>query len=45
MNTGFKPNFKINNAIDEIIKAYDNSLLTDKDEWHTVKWMKQLNIK
>ena len=45
INSGFKPNYKINNAIDEIIEAYNNDLLMDKDEWHTVKWMKQLNIK
>ena len=45
INTGFTPKYKINNAIDEIIKSYDNGLLIDKDEWHTVRMMKSLNIK
>ena len=45
LNTGFQPQFNIDCAIDEIITAFENRSLVDKNEWHTVKWMKHLNIK
>ena len=40
LSTGFKPKKNINNAIDELISAYENGKLKDKDQWHTVGWMK-----
>ena len=45
LKTGFSPKRNISNAIDEIIKAFKNGSLQDKDEWHTVRMMKSLNIK
>ena len=32
-------------AIDEIIQSFNSGKLSDKSEWHTVKWMKENNIK
>ena len=40
LKTGYKPRKNINIAIDELITAYKNYKLTDKDQWHTVRWMK-----
>ena len=45
IRTGFKPKKNISIAIDEIIMAYQNGSLFDRDEWHTVNWMKAKNIK
>ncbi len=45
LKTGFIPNKTISNAIDEIVKAYDEGWLVDEDQWHTVRWMKLNNIK
>ena len=45
LNTGFYPENCISDAIDEIIIAYKNGSLVDKDQWHTVNWMKSLDIK
>ena len=45
LKTGFIPNKTISNAIDEIVKAHDEGWLVDKDQWHTVRWMKLNNIK
>ena len=44
LKTGFRQHKTISNAIDDIIKAYDNGDLVDRDQWHTVKWMKSCNI-
>ena len=40
LRTGFKPKKNIYIAIDELISAYKNQQLTDKDRWHNVGWMK-----
>ena len=45
LKTGFIPNKTISNAIDEIVNAHDEGRLVDKDQWHTVRWMKLNNIK
>ncbi len=43
-DTGFKPQFNIDYAIDEIIEKFKTGVLTDDENWHTVKKMKILNI-
>ena len=45
INTGFSPKKNVSIAIDEIIDAYNNGRLFDREEWHTVKWMKSRKIK
>ena len=45
INTGFKPKKNISKAIDEMIVSYEEGNLIDKDEWHTVRWMKSQEIK
>ena len=40
LRTGYKPKRNIDIAIDELISAYKKEELTDKDQWHTVGWMK-----
>jgi nucleoside-diphosphate-sugar epimerase len=42
--TGFAPQKNVRSAIDEIIAAYQNGAVTDKDEWHTVRWMSKLGL-
>ena len=42
--TGFKPNFNVQNAIDEITEAYLNGKLPDGENCYTVKWMKHLQL-
>ena len=42
LSTGFKPEFGVDYAIDEIINAYRNNLLCYNEKWFTVKWMKEL---
>jgi len=44
LNTGFVANHSIKTAIDEIKIAYDNDLLDDREEWHTIKRMKSLHL-
>ena len=44
LKTGFKPNSNIEDAINEIIVAYQNGKLADREQWHTVKWMKSQNF-
>ena len=41
LDTGFKPKFGVNDAIDEIIFAYRNGNLLDKKIAHNLNWMKQ----
>jgi len=45
LNTGFLPKKNISVAIDEIISEFNNGFLEDKDQWHTVQWMKKNKIK
>ena len=43
--SGFSPKNNIDSAIDELIIAYKNGTLKDKEEFYTVKWMKSKKIK
>ena len=45
LRTGYKPKKNIDIAIDELIAAYKNGKLTDRDQWHTVGWMKSQGFK
>ena len=45
IETGFKPKKNVSIAIDEIIQSFNSGELSDKSEWHTVKCMKEKNIK
>ena len=45
LKTGFIPKKSVSIAIDEIIESYNSGQLSDKKQWHTVKWMKENNIK
>ena len=42
--TGFKPEFSVQDAIEEISKAYRNCTLPDGEHCYTVKWMKHLQL-
>ena len=42
--TGFIPKYGVNYAIEEIIKAYENNLLSNNEKYYTVKWMKKLKL-
>ena len=42
--TGFEPHKNVRSAITEIIEAYRIGSVTDKDEWHTVRWMSKLGL-
>jgi nucleoside-diphosphate-sugar epimerase len=37
--TGFKPKKGVENAITEIIENYNSGILTDKEQFHNLKWM------
>lgn len=41
IQTGFIPKFKVDNAIDEISKLYNDGKLLEDDSCYTVKWMKR----
>ena len=45
LKTGFSPIYNIESAIDELINAYREGTLEDRDEFYTVKWMKSQKIK
>ena len=42
MLTGFRQEFSIKDAIDEIIEKYNNGTLKDKDEFYTIKTMRKI---
>ena len=44
LRTGFNPKKNIDTAIDELISAYKKQELKDKDQWHTVRWMKSQSL-
>ena len=44
LETGFKPNFSVLDAIKEIASKYENNNLPDGDNCYTVKWMKKINL-
>ena len=39
--TGFKQNYSVENAIDEIIEKYNSGVLEDKDIYYNIKMMKR----
>ena len=45
LETGFKKLYGIDNAIDEIINAFNSGDLKDDPKNYTVKWMKELDLK
>ena len=45
LETGFKPNFNIETAIEEIAENFYSGNLKESDQCYTVKWMKKLEIK
>lgn len=42
--TGFKPQYSVNDAIEEIIAKYESGELVESDRCYTVRWMKHLNL-
>jgi len=42
--TGFLHSFSVEDAIDEIIAKYNTGEIENKDEYYTVKTMKNLNL-
>ena len=40
--TGFKQNYSVENAIDEIIEKYNSGELEDKDIYYNIKMMKKI---
>lgn len=41
LDTGFKPKKCVNDAVNEIISAYESNLLKDEDRFYNLKWMQQ----
>jgi nucleoside-diphosphate-sugar epimerase len=44
IKTGFTQKYTVSDAIDDIVKKYNNKQLPDGDNCFTVKWMKHLNL-
>ena len=44
IKTGFKNNFNVDKAIDEIIEKHNNKELIEHDSCYTVRWMKHLRL-
>ena len=44
LSSGFKNEYSVENAIDEIISFYNNEGIEDLDQYYTVKTMKNLNL-
>ncbi len=44
VSTGFKPEFSVDNAIEEISEAFSSGNLSNEDRFYTVKTMKNLNL-
>jgi nucleoside-diphosphate-sugar epimerase len=42
--TGFESKFGVEDAVDEVIKSFQDGDLVERDEWYTVKTMKKLNL-
>jgi nucleoside-diphosphate-sugar epimerase len=45
LNLGFKKKYSVEDAIDEIVNAYNSDKLKDHQNNYTVQWMKKLKIK
>ena len=44
LETGFKPQYSVSNAIEEISEAFKSGQLVESDNCHTVQWMKKLKL-
>ena len=44
LNTGFVQEYRVENAIDDLIKKYESGDLVERDHFFTVKWMKHLKL-
>ena len=44
LNTGFKPEYSVSDAIKEIADLYKKEELPDGENCYTVKWMKKITI-
>lgn len=44
LNTGFRQEFGVDDAIKEITEMYESGKLIENDQCYTVKWMKHLNL-
>jgi len=44
ISSGFKPKYKVNNAIDEVFQKFKNGILKDEESFYTINWMKKLNL-
>lgn len=40
LSTGFKQKYNVEDGIDDIIKFYKAGILTEKNQWYSVKWLK-----
>ncbi len=45
INSGFTPQYTVDDAIEEIIENYRNGLLKDNKRNYTVSWMKKIKVK
>jgi len=44
ISTGFEKKYSVQDAINEIVEAYNKKQIIDKDIYYTVKWMKKLGL-
>ena len=44
IKTGFSKNFKVEDAIKDIIQEYNSGKLIEKDNFYTVNWMKKIGL-
>jgi nucleoside-diphosphate-sugar epimerase len=44
LKLGFKPKYNVNDAIKEIVFAYNNGELINEERFHTVNWMQKNNL-
>ena len=42
--TGFKPEYSVSSAINEIIEAFQSGKLKETENCYTVKWMKSIGL-
>ena len=44
LKTGFEQKYSVSDAIEDLIKKYNDGLLVESDNLYTVKWMKHLRL-
>lgn len=44
LKTGFEPKLKINDAIKQIMEAFEKNKISLKDEWQSVSWLKKIKV-